>query len=114
MFIKSTNEFISSPAHVWDSIEKHLGLEYAEEVKKILDVVPKGYTPDEEVEQIENSYRQELDSYTCDIEQRDTAFEDIQEICDTLIDTINNSGRLSRATIIKSIREIYRTAYSAH
>lgn len=114
MYVKSTNEFLHDIQDVYASLDKHLGIEYTDTVKAILATVPKGYTPDEEVEQMEKDYRQELDSYTCSISERDTALDEIEELCNELIDYIDESRRISKDKLLKKIAAIKRTAYLAH
>ena len=114
MYVKSTDEYIHDIEDVYASLDRHLGVEYTDTVKAILATVPKGYTPDEEVEHMEKDYRQELDSYTCSISERDTAFDEIEELCNDILDYMDESRRLSRDKLLKKIAEIKRTAYSAH
>lgn len=114
MFIRSTNEYMSTPQHVYNSLGTHLGVEYADSVREILEAVPCGYTSDKEVEKMDSAYQQEIDSYQESLGEKDSAFSEIQELCKNLIENIKNSKRLSRKDIISKIEEIEDIAYKAY
>lgn len=107
MYIKSTNEFISSPSHVWESLENHLGVEYANEVKSILD---NNYTTEDEVNKLEKIHQEEIDSYISSISEKDNALSDIERLCDELIDTVQETPRLSRKKLVELLEDIKYTA----
>ena len=109
MYIKSTREHISTPAHVWESIERHLGMEYADEVRKIIESVPQGYTSDEEVEKIEK----EISNYEESLCKKDSVLNEIQELCNEAIEEIDNTKKLSRVRLKHLFENIYRKVYEA-
>lgn len=98
-YIKSTGETLNSPEDVWDSLDKHLGIEYTDEVKDIILSVD---TYEKEVKILKDVI-EDNDRYTDGLQNSiSTAYNSTEE----LISYVQGSKRLDRKKIINWLHEI--------
>lgn len=98
-YIKSTGETLNSTEDVWDSLDKHLGIEYTDEVRSIIDGT-EDYK--KEIKKL-NDIIEDNDRYTDGLQNSiSTAYNSTEE----LISYVQGSKRLDRKKIINWLHEI--------
>lgn len=105
-YIKSTNEHIFNTTDVLDSVENHLGIEYRDEVQRVLYNDRSEFVPakahEKEVKEWEDAYNEQerhIDGLSCTITSTYNYINDI-------ISHIRTEKRLNREKLIKMLKEI--------
>lgn len=98
-YIKSTCEVLNSTEDIWESLDKHLGMEYTDEVRSIIDG-PEDYK--KEIKKL-NDIIEDNDRYTDGMQNAiSSAYNSTEE----LITYMQDSKRLDRKKIIDWLYEI--------
>lgn len=105
-YIRTTNEYINSPADVWQSLDKHLGIEYSDEVKQVLFSEQGEFITREEHEEEMNNWEEDYKHQKKYTDRLTSVIETNYQGVNDIIDFVLQTKRLNRQELVKQLKNI--------
>lgn len=105
-YIRTTNEYVNSSADVWGSLDKHLGIEYSDEVKRVIFSEQGEFITRKEHEEEINNWEEDYEQQEKYTNRLASVIETNYQRVNDIIDFVLQAKRLNRQELVKQLKNI--------